>query len=73
MARDEIVEIQLKIKAHFLDESPVTIAKFASHLNKKGMADSRLRTMLKIKEHIFTKPLDDLTVNDMEANLRKFK
>ena len=72
-AREDIAQIELRLKSHFLDEDLHVVVALATDIYKTVEDQGTIDEFFKFKKHIFTEPLAYLTAQSLLDNLSKYK
>ena len=73
IAREDIAQLQLRIKGHFLDDDLETVVTLAADMFQTVPDQSIIDEFFKYKSHIFTAPLKELTAQMLLDNLAAYK
>ena len=72
-AREDIAQIELRLKSHFLDEDLHVVVALATDIYKTTPEQETIDEFFKFKKHIFTEPLAYLSAQKLLDNLAKYK
>ena len=61
IAREDIAQLQLRLKSHFLDESLEVIVKLATDMFNNIKDQNTIDDFFRYKSHIFNAPLGELS------------
>jgi Leucine-rich repeat (LRR) protein len=73
VAREDIAQLQLRIKSHFLDEPLEVVVKLATDIYCNVHSQKTIDDFFRYKSSIFKGPMADLTASQMEQNLADYK
>lgn len=73
IAREDIAQIVLRLKSHFLDESLEVIVTLASDIFKRVKDQNTIDEFFRYKSHIFNAPLGELNARQLLKNLDAYK
>jgi hypothetical protein len=73
IAREDIAQIVLRLKSHFLDESLEVIVTLASDIFKRVKDQNTIDEFFRYKSHIFNSPLAELNARKLLDNLDAYK
>lgn len=73
VAREDIAQLQLRIKSHFLDEPLDVVVRLATDIFNTVHAQKTIDEFFKYKSHIFKESLSQLTAQKLLDNLAAYK
>lgn len=73
MAREDIAQLQLRLKSHFLDESLEVVVTLATDIFNNIKDQFTIDCFFKYKSHIFNAPLVQLSAQKLIDNLEAYK
>ena len=73
IAREDIGDLQLRLKSHFLDEPLEGVVTLATDIFNSVQDKNVIDQFFKYKSHIFTAPFAELTAQDLLQNLADYK
>ena len=73
IAREDIGELQLRLKSHFLDEPLEDVVNLATDIFNTVEDKNVIDQFFKFKSHMFTAPFAQLTAQILLENLRNYK
>ena len=73
IAREDIGELQLRLKSHFLDEPLEDVVTLATDIFNRVQDKNVIDQFFKFKSHIFTAPFSQLTAQHLLDNLAQYK
>jgi len=65
IAREDIAQLQLRIKSHFLDDSLEVIVQLATDVFNNIHSQKTIDEFFKYKSHIFKEPLENLNAEKL--------
>ena len=73
VAREDIAQLQLRLKSHFLDEPLDVVVMIATDIFNTVHSQQTIDQFFKYKSNIFKEPLGNLTANKLLDNLAAYK
>ncbi len=73
VAREDIGELQLRLKSHYLDEPLEDVVTLATDIFNTVQDKNVIDQFFKYKSNIFTRPFAELTANRLLENLSQYK
>ena len=73
VAREDIAELQLRLKSHFLDEPLDSVVYLATDIFQNVKEQDKIDQFFKYKSHVFTTSFDKLSAEILLDNLAKYK
>lgn len=73
IARQDIAQIELRLKSHFLDDSLEVIVNLATDMFLRVQDQNTIDDFFRYKSHIFNSPLSELTASKLLDNLEAYK
>lgn len=73
IAREDIAQLQLRIKSHFLDEPLDVVVRLATDIFNSVEQQTTIDQFFKYKSHIFKESLSQLSAQKLLQNLADYK
>ena len=73
IARQDIAQIELRLKSHFLDDSLEVIVNLATDMFLRVKDQNTIDDFFRYKSHIFNSRLSELTASKLLDNLEAYK
>lgn len=73
IAREDIAQLQLRLKGHFLDEPLAVVVRLATDIFNNVHSQKTIDEFFKYKSHCYKETLDKLTAQKLLDNLAAYK